>query len=64
YAYWEETGDDLEDAGVSLTGNVGGSAVKVARDLATKLERKERKISLAADHVFGIADDLEEDKLE
>ncbi|KAA8539699.1 hypothetical protein F0562_026391 [Nyssa sinensis] len=60
YAYSEETGDDLEEEGISLT----GSAVKVAGDLATKLERKERKVSIATDHVFGLGEDLEEDKRE
>ena len=53
--------DDLEEEGISLTG-VG---VKVAGgDIATKLERKERKASIAADHVFGLGEDLEEDKRE
>lgn len=33
-------------------------------DLATKLERKERKTSSAAEHVFGLGEDLEEDKRE
>lgn len=50
YAYSEETGDDLEEEGISLT----GSGVKVA-DVATKLERT---------HVFGLGEDLEEDKRE
>ncbi|PSR93265.1 Transmembrane protein like [Actinidia chinensis var. chinensis] len=58
YAYLE---DDIEEDGISLTG--GG--VKVAGgDIATKLERKERKASIAADHVFGLGEDLEEDKRE
>ncbi|BFG22997.1 hypothetical protein CerSpe_092710 [Prunus speciosa] len=62
YAYSEETGDDFEEEGISLT----GSGVKVAGgDLATKLERKERKASSAAEHhVFGLGEDLEEDKRE
>ncbi|XP_057979356.1 uncharacterized protein LOC131165497 isoform X2 [Malania oleifera] len=60
YAYSEETGEDLEDEGIALT----GSAVKVAGDLVTKLERKERKASITADHVFGLVEDLEEDKRE
>ncbi|KAK9284098.1 hypothetical protein L1049_012358 [Liquidambar formosana] len=60
YAYSEETGDDLEEEGISLT----GSGVKVAADVAAKLERKERKVSGAADHVFGLGEDLEEDKRE
>ncbi|KAA8533966.1 hypothetical protein F0562_031483 [Nyssa sinensis] len=60
FAYSEEMGDDLEEEGISLT----GSGVKVAGDLATKVERKERKVSLATDHVFGLGEDLEEDKRE
>ncbi|KAJ4720241.1 Transmembrane protein like [Melia azedarach] len=61
YSYSEETGDDLEDEGIPLT----GSAVMVAGDLATKVERKERKGSNAAEaHVFGLGEDLEEDKRE
>ncbi|KAK3014930.1 hypothetical protein RJ639_009946 [Escallonia herrerae] len=60
YSYSEETGDDLDEEAISLT----GSGVKVAGDLATKLERKERKVSIAADHVLGLGVDLEEDKRE
>ncbi|XP_068316609.1 uncharacterized protein [Pyrus communis] len=62
YAYSEETADDFDDEAISLT----GSGVKVAGgDLATKLERKERKAPSAADHhVFGLGEDLEEDKRE
>ncbi|CAL5404758.1 unnamed protein product [Camellia sinensis] len=60
YAYLEETGDDLEEEGISLTG--GG--VKVAADLATMVERKERKVTIATDHVFRLGEDLEEDKRE
>lgn len=56
----EEAGDDLEEEGVSLT----TSGVKVAGDVATKLERKERKVSIAADHVYGLGEDPEEDKRE
>lgn len=57
----EETGDDLEEEGVSLT----ASGVKVAGDVAIKLERKERKMSSAADHVYGlVGEDPEEDKRE
>lgn len=56
----EETGDDLEEEGVSLT----ASGVKVAGDVAIKLERKERKVSSAADHVYGLGEDPEEDKRE
>ncbi|KAK2982404.1 hypothetical protein RJ640_026247 [Escallonia rubra] len=60
YSYSEETGDDLDEEAISLT----GSGVKVAGDLATKLERKERKVLIAADHVLGLGVDLEEDKRE
>ncbi|CAK9157548.1 unnamed protein product, partial [Ilex paraguariensis] len=60
YAYSEETGDDLDEEGISLTG-AGG---KVAAELSTKMERKERKASIAADHLFGLGEDLEEDKRE
>ena len=57
----EEAGDDLDDEGISLTAN----GVKVAGDVATILERKERKALTAADHyTFGLAGDLEEDKRE
>lgn len=49
YAY--ETGDDDEE-GISLT----GAGVIVAGDLATKVDKR--------DHVFGLAEDLEEDKRE
>ncbi|CAL5364009.1 unnamed protein product [Camellia sinensis] len=58
YAYSE--GDDLEEEGITLT----GSGIKVAGDLSTKVERKERKVSIATDHVFGLGEDLEEDKRE
>ncbi|PON50216.1 Lung seven transmembrane receptor-like [Trema orientale] len=62
YAYSEETGDDFDEDSIPLT----GSGVKVAGDLSTVLERKERKASLAAadHHVFGLSEDLEEDKRE
>lgn len=61
YAYSEEMGEDSEEEGISLTG--GG--VMVAVDLATKIERKERKVSTAVDHhVFGLGEDVEEDKRE
>lgn len=61
YAYSEEMGEDSEEEGISLTG--GG--VMVGGDLATKIERKERKASIAADHhVFGLGEDVEEDKRE
>lgn len=59
YTYSDETGED-EEEGVPLT----SSGVKVAGDLATKLERKERKASITSDHVFGLGEDLEEDKRE
>lgn len=57
YAY--ETGDDDEE-GLSLT----GAGVIVGGDLGSKVERKERKASIASDHVFGLGEDLEEDKRE
>lgn len=57
YTYSEETGDDEE---LSLT----ASGVKVAGDLANKLERKERKASMSTDHLFGLVEDVEEDKRE
>lgn len=61
YAYSEEMGEDSEEEGISLTG--GG--VMVAVDLATKIERKERKASTAVDHhVFGLGEVVEEDKRE
>lgn len=60
YSYTEETGDDLDEEGISLT----GSAVKVGGDLTTKLERKERKGSIGSDHVLGLGVDIEEDKRE
>ncbi|KAF3331848.1 transmembrane protein 87B-like protein [Carex littledalei] len=50
YAYSEETGDDFDEEGVSLT---------ATGDMVSKLERKDRK---TADHVFGLGPD-EEDKL-
>lgn len=60
YAYSEETADDFDDEALSLS----GSGVKVTGDVASKVERKERKILLAGDHVFGLGDDLQEDKRE
>ncbi|KAJ1381689.1 Lung seven transmembrane receptor-like [Sesbania bispinosa] len=63
YAYSEETGDDFDEEAITLT----GSAVKVSGDMATMLERKERKTSVTSttDHlVFGLGEDREEDKRE
>uniref|UniRef100_A0A803MI24 GOST seven transmembrane domain-containing protein n=1 Tax=Chenopodium quinoa TaxID=63459 RepID=A0A803MI24_CHEQI len=61
YAYLEESGDDLDEEGVSLT----SSGVKVAADMASMIERKERKVSGSTDHVFvGVREELEEDKRE
>ncbi|KAK9289299.1 hypothetical protein L1049_007454 [Liquidambar formosana] len=60
YAYSEETGEDFDEEGIPLT----SSGVKVAGDMATKLERKERMGPSATDHVFGLGDDPEEDKRE
>ena len=58
YAYSEETGDDLEEEGILLT----GSTVILAGESATKLELKERKVSGA--DLLGLVEDLEEDKRE
>ncbi|KAG5142426.1 hypothetical protein JHK82_018121 [Glycine max] len=52
YAYMEETGDDFDEEGISLTSSVA----KISGDVAAKLDRK------AIDHAFG--EDLEEDKRE
>lgn len=60
YAYLEET-EDIEEEGVSLV----TTGVMVAGDLATKVERKERKVSASVEpHVFGLGEDREEDKRE
>jgi len=48
----EETGDDFDEEGISLTSSVA----KISGDVAAKLDRK------AIDHAFG--EDLEEDKRE
>lgn len=58
YAYLEETGDDFDEEGISLTSSVA----KISGDVAAKLERKERKVSSATDLAFG--EDIEEDKRE
>lgn len=61
FAYSEDTGDDVDEEVVALT----GAGIKVAPDLSNKLERKERKAPSASDHpVFGHGGDLEEDKRE
>ncbi|CAD5162964.1 unnamed protein product [Musa acuminata subsp. malaccensis] len=57
FAYSEDTNDDFDDEGVSLT----GSGARGIGDNLSKLERKERK---NMDHVFGIGNDIEEDKRE
>ncbi|RWW25159.1 hypothetical protein BHE74_00003292 [Ensete ventricosum] len=57
YAYSEDTNEDFDDEGIPLT----GSGVRGIGDNLSKLERKERK---NMDHVFGMGDDLEEDKRE
>lgn len=51
YAYLEETGDDFDEEGISLTSSVA----KITGDVAAKLDRK-------TDLAFG--EDLEEDKRE
>ncbi|XP_061369495.1 uncharacterized protein LOC133312342 [Gastrolobium bilobum] len=58
YAYLEETGDDFDEEGISLTSSVA----KINADVAAKLDRKERKSSSATDLAFG--EDVEEDKRE
>ncbi|KAF7825410.1 transmembrane protein 87B [Senna tora] len=58
YAYSEETGDDFDEEGVSLTSGV----MKMSGDVATKLDRKERKASSATDLTY--VEDIEEDKRE
>ncbi|KAG9150165.1 hypothetical protein Leryth_009750 [Lithospermum erythrorhizon] len=58
YAYSDETGDDEE--GLSLT----GTGSKLGGDMATILERKDRKASIPGDTVFGLVEDLEENKRE
>ena len=55
---FKETGDDLEEEGISLTSN----SVILAGESATKLERKERKVSNA--DLFGLMEELKEDKRE
>ncbi|KAF5177301.1 Transmembrane protein 87a [Thalictrum thalictroides] len=60
FAYSEETGDDFDEEGISLT----GSAMKLPADVASKLDIRERKVSVAAEHVFGLGEDVEEDKRE
>lgn len=55
-----DNSDDDEDR-IPLS----GSAVKVVGDVATKLERKERKTSSAPEqYLLGHVEDLEEDKRE
>ncbi|KAB2085788.1 hypothetical protein ES319_A05G422600v1 [Gossypium barbadense] len=59
YAYSEETGDELEDEGISLT----SSSVLLAGESANKqLERKERRASNA--DLFRLGEEVEEDKRE
>ncbi|KAK1286782.1 hypothetical protein QJS10_CPB20g00086 [Acorus calamus] len=60
YAYSEDTGDDFDEEGVPLT----GSSTKASGDMLSKLERKEKKTISSTDHVFGLGEDLEEDKRE
>ncbi|KAB2033389.1 hypothetical protein ES319_D04G014000v1 [Gossypium barbadense] len=59
YAYSEETGDELEEEGISLT----SSSVLLAGESANKqLERKERRASNA--DLFRLGEEVEEDKRE
>ncbi|KAL5710071.1 Transmembrane protein 87A [Ranunculus cassubicifolius] len=61
YAYSEETGDEFDEENIALT----SSAVKLPVDVAgSKLDRKDRKASASSDLVFGLGEDLEEDKRE
>ncbi|XXG40032.1 hypothetical protein AAC387_Pa01g0845 [Persea americana] len=60
YAYSEETGEDFDEEGISLTASVA----KTKGELVSKLERKERKTAGPADHVFGLVGENEEDKRE
>lgn len=50
YAYSEETGDDFDEESISLTGSV--------------VKLPERKATASAEHVFGLGEDVEEDKRE
>ncbi|KDP21640.1 hypothetical protein JCGZ_03311 [Jatropha curcas] len=60
FTFSEETVDEFHES-IPLS----GTGVKVAGELATKPERKERKISTAAEHyVLGLGEDPEEDKKE
>ncbi|MBA0878757.1 hypothetical protein Goshw_019879 [Gossypium schwendimanii] len=59
YAYSEETGDELEEDGISLT----SSSVLLAGESANKqLERKERRASNA--DLYRLGEEVEEDKRE
>lgn len=51
YAYSEDIGDDFDEEGVTLTGSG-------AKGIGDMVSRK------TADHVFGLGDDLEENKRE
>ncbi|KAF5737296.1 transmembrane protein 87B [Tripterygium wilfordii] len=53
YAYMEEMGEDFDEEGISLT----------TGEVASKLERKERKASSTTD-IYGLVEDVEEDKRE
>lgn len=55
YAYSGETVDDYDEEAISLT-----TGVRAISDSGTKLERKEKKVSVSTDQ----RDDLEEDKRE
>ncbi|KAF2319297.1 hypothetical protein P3X46_025878 [Hevea brasiliensis] len=61
YAFSEETVDDSDEASIPLSESV----VKAGGDLASKVERKERKASTASEqYALGLGEDLEEDKRE
>ena len=65
YAYGEDTGDDTEEESISLSSS--GIKVGGGGDVATKLERKDRKPSVGGglDHVVALSGDaVQEDKRE
>ncbi|GAV67791.1 Lung_7-TM_R domain-containing protein [Cephalotus follicularis] len=61
YSHTEDTGFDLEEDAITLT----GTGIMVAGDPAIKLERKERRVSSPLEpRVFGLGDEIEENKRE
>ncbi|KAI6670244.1 hypothetical protein NL676_005129 [Syzygium grande] len=60
YAFSEEAGNDIEEESVLLA----SSGVMVASKVAIKLERKDRKMSLPAEHhVFSIGEAVEDERM-